>query len=69
MTYLDDDRYAVPDGVEMRYRCVVETRCIASLRTGCLNIARQGIHSHRITAENIRQPPQVIHHVKPHTGF
>jgi hypothetical protein len=31
--------------------------------------ARQGIHIHRINAENIRQSPQVIHHMKPHTGF
>jgi hypothetical protein len=31
--------------------------------------ARQGIHIHRINAENIRQSPQEIHHVKPLRGF
>jgi hypothetical protein len=40
-----------------------------SLDKSALDIAREGIHSNRINAENIRQSRKEIHHVRPPTGF
>jgi hypothetical protein len=64
--------YFVPR-VALRLHGVINIGCLPvsdrKHETFCARFARQGIHIHRINAKNVRQSPQEIHHVKPHTGF